>query len=383
MPLQSARVQNYRLPRAVPALVIPLLVVAVLALRVPMVRAEVAKPVIRGLSVSQIAAHGALLEASFNSAKGLRVHAAFVLRYSPCARCSEVRDLRFEGGLGLATGRTLTLRAELADLPAGTRQSVTVSVTAETPPRSEVRASVPELPPRGPIIVENAAEAPILYGTAGTPLQEAPERVSVESSPVSFVTLHSDPTREARRRRAFDADVTRAINGVASQIRIDFQHAPRGHRLAYPLIGTNRVARVVEYKLVSALHEPLGQLSLEGIYTRRPKSQLHSVFVWEKLHDASYSFLFEARRVGTSDWSITRVGCTCRTASTHATLTREESPLTTARFEPVTSYARAVLRDVHRRVLPEAFSPSAEPPLWNVGGPARPAVAYSENPGFY
>jgi hypothetical protein len=363
------------------------LTIAPLVFGVQFARAEVAKPVIHDVSVSHITAHGALLEADFSSVSGLWVHAGFVLQYRGCASCVGVRDLRFEGGLGVATARTLTLRAELTDLPSATRQSFTLSVTAETPfkPRSAVREATPAVPapPKGPIIVEHSALAPVVSEEPEPQLlREVPERASAESAAVSFVTAHSDPAREANRRRASGVGVTRAVERVAAQIGVDFRRAPRGHRVAYPIVGTERKARVVEYKLISAEHKPLGELSLQEIYATRPIAQLDSVFVWEKLRDAAYNFLFEARRVRAADWAITRVGCTCGTALPGSAVIGEESPLTPDRFQPILSYAQAVLRDLQRRVLPEAFSPSAEPPLWDVSG-AQSSVVDSEHLGAY
>ena len=347
---------------------------AVLAFRVQPARAEIAKPVISDLSVSHVTVHGALLEAKFSSAEGQWVHAAFVLRYSRCAGCVGIRVLEFVGALGIATGAGQTIRAELTGLPAATRQSFDVSVTAQAPFRARsnvlAEASPPASPPRGPIIVENAGEASVLpEEPESPPQQEAPERVSVESDALSFVTLRSDPPREARRRRAFDDGVTEAVESIASHVSSDFQRAPRRDRFAYPILGTDREGRVIEYKLVSAQHVPLGELSLQDIYSRAPSARVHSVFVWEKLQDAAFSFLFEARRVGTSDWEIASVGCTCRTGAEQSGAIGEESPLTPDRFAPVLSYAQAVLRDLHSRVLPEPLSRSAEPQLWRVGGP--------------
>lgn len=370
-----------------PAVFLVSLTIVLLAFRVQFARAEVAKPVIHDVSVSHVTAHGALLEADFSSVSGLWVHAGFVLQYRGCASCVGVRELRFEGGLGVATDRPLTLRAELADLPSATLQSFTLSVTAETPfrPRSAVREATSALPPppEGPIIVEHSGLVPIVSEEPELQLvREVPERATTESTAVSFVTLHSDPAREADRRRAFGMEVTRAVELVASQIGVDFRRAPRRHRAAYPIVGTERKARVVEYKLISAEHKPLGELSLQEIYATRPIAQLDSVFVWEKLRDAAYSFLFEARRLRAADWAVTRVGCTCGTALPGSAVIAEESPLTPDRFQPILSYTQAVLSDLHRRVLPEAFSPSAEPPLWDVSG-AQNAVVHSEHLGAY
>ncbi len=94
MPPQNARVRNYHLRSGFLRFCSRCSRSLCWASGAPMVRAGVARPVIRGPSVSHITAHGALLEASFNSVEGLWVRAAFVLRYSPCARCVTVRHLR-------------------------------------------------------------------------------------------------------------------------------------------------------------------------------------------------------------------------------------------------------------------------------------------------
>ena len=360
------------------ALLLASLTIVLLCFQAPPARAEIAKPIIQDLSVSHITAHGALLEASYSSVAGLWVHAGFTLHYRSCPRCGSVRDLSFAGALEVASARTLTLRAELVGLPSATRQSFTVTVTAEPPfkpgSRAGTEASPLQPPPRGPIIVEDAGVAHPPSGELETPLvQEVPERASTESTAVSFVTHHSHPRREARRRRSFDLQVTRTVERIASQVHVDFRRAPRAHREAYPIIGTGRRARVVEYTLVSAERQPLGELSLQEIYTVRPKERLHSVFVWEKLKDAAYGFLFEALRVRTSDWLITATGCTCGTLGSPVAISGGDSPLTPIRFEPLVSYASAVLRDLHLRVLPEAFSPSTEPTLWPVGAAAPSA----------